>query len=84
MLDCVDRGGTQAYCEAQVRIAQEFFNVGQTGNLVTTACTDAGYIPLPAAICRGAAVSATCGSSAAPADCTIDTRAFATLTNRNN
>jgi hypothetical protein len=84
MLDCVDRGGTQAYCEAQVAIAQEFLNVGQPGNRVTTACTNAGYIPLPAAICRGAATSATCGAPATPADCTIDTRSFASLTNRNN
>jgi|GEM_PF-3343493 len=84
MLDCVDRGGTQAYCESQVRIAQEFFNVGQPGNLVTTACTNAGFIPLTAPICRGAMASATCGAPTTPADCTIDTRTFASLTNRNN
>ncbi|MCG5052046.1 MAG: hypothetical protein KA712_03710 [Myxococcales bacterium] len=83
MEDCKNRGGTKAYCEDQVRIAQEFFTVGQPGNVLGDICSNAGFIPLPAALCVGAQGSAGCGapSSQPLSACAIDARSYDSLVN---
>lgn len=83
MIDCKNRGGSKAYCEDQRRIAQEFFNVGQAGNLLTNICLDSGYIPLETAVCKGAQSRATCGAPTSQilSDCAIDPSDYDLLVN---
>ena len=83
MVDCKNRGGSKAYCEDQRRIAQEFFTVGQPGNLLGGICSNAGFIPLAASSCVGSAGSATCGAttSQALASCAVDSSSYDSLTN---
>lgn len=93
MLDCVDRGGSQKYCEDQVAIANAIYNTSDApGNLVGPICNNAGYIALSQPVCVGGqATTATpttpaCGAPAVqPLEaCRPDTRSFASLTNRDN
>lgn len=83
MVDCKNRGGSKAYCEDQRRIAQEFFNMGQPGNLLPQICSNAGYIPLDAAVCKGATASAACGAPTIQplSACGIDTASYDSLAN---
>lgn len=62
MRDCVDRGGREAYCEDQARIAREMYGVGQPGNLMNEICPSSGYVALDHAVCVGAQESAGCGA----------------------
>jgi hypothetical protein len=50
-IDCLNRGGSAAYCADQIAIAQEFYDMTP---LAQTSCSDAGYIPLPSSRCVGA------------------------------
>ena len=83
VIDCKNRGGSKAYCEDQRRIAQEFFTVGQPGNLLGGICQNAGFIPLSASTCVGATGNATCGAttSQALASCAVDSSSYDALTN---
>jgi ABC-type phosphate transport system substrate-binding protein len=63
--DCRDRGGSEAYCKDQRRIAKEFYEVGQPGNLIANICNNAGFIPLDGPVCKGG--QATTATATAPA-----------------
>jgi hypothetical protein len=56
--DCLNRGGSAAYCADEVAISQEFYDMTP---LARTSCSDAGYIPLSASRCVGAQLTAGCG-----------------------
>ena len=58
-VDCKARGGSNAYCTDQYRIAQEFYDMGP---IATNACRIAGFVPLPTPVCIGAQESAGCGA----------------------
>ncbi len=93
MLVCVDRGGSRAYCEDQVTLANAIYNVSDTpGNAVGDSCQEGGFVAFREAVCIGARGSTTtlntlgCGSptTQTKTDCRPDTRAFTELSNRQN
>jgi hypothetical protein len=57
--DCVARGGSAAFCQDELTIANEFYNMGPVAQ---NACLTSGFIPKVSSECRGAQATAGCGA----------------------